>query len=640
MISSGKGNGNSHGVKNLFFLSALISLSIYTACTQYDVTEHEVRQNLGSLDSLSFLGTDSLSALPVPIFDPSMGVWDARQGHFINSSAAILRLDAPGYDSSKEASLAKLFPSVSQATAAAPVTMEILPSINVIEAKAKQFNDGLYAALDLSYYRGIGDVFASHVSAVKALYQKLTNDSAKAFVAAGLSLSDSAVGGFNATLFEEFLTRFRSNEVAHKPIGFYTWNTELEKLFKFMRFFQHPFEWNGITADIVSALRGDASLASTLLKVDDFYSKLTNPLSFVSMAQFAKSGAEASQQGVMQIADSLSRPHKDEIALLPPSTSVETELFNDLFPMGIPPNADLMNELVKAIQNGMVDLTPKAGTGWYGRQVYALETFLLPSKGEEHSKLLLTENYKKRLLEAFKAIITTQRETHVRQLEYGDAGAALQISYSPALRVEPGCTYFLRTALAYAFLKEFLARSVGEATLRSLHGLTENGTRDKDLWSELDYMRGLYHGLYLVAAEDIGMKPSQSPASWPSGDDKLIAETWLAGWKGDPDLLVDARVSVPIFAGGDYTRMWGTLGIRLCRFHVSYATPPRARYAADQAWGQVDLSECDTAQYIIPILEFAEFELAGNRTLTRQEFRTVCDRYSTKEAIIKALEGR
>jgi hypothetical protein len=161
-----------------------------------------------------------------------------------------------------------------------------------------------------------------------------------------------------------------------------------------------------------------------------------------------------------------------------------------------------------------------------------------------------------------------------------------------------------------------------------------------DLWSELEYMRALYHGLYLVAAEDIGMKPAQSPPGWPSISDKSIAETWLKAWSGDADLIVDARVSVPIYAGDYYTRIWGTFGIRLCHLYVSYARAPRFHYSGSQDWMPVDSTECDTAKYLIPILEFGEFQLKGNKTLNRQEFRSICDRYSTKAAMIKALETR
>jgi hypothetical protein len=622
-----------------FFVFILMVILFFTHCssTQYYYTESQSSRNISAHDSLTFLKSDSLSALSLPIFDPSMGVLDARYGFYINNSAAVFRLDVPGYDSSKEPGLSKLYPSVSQAAAAAQGN--VLPSINVIDAKAKQFNDGLYAALDLSYYRGIAAVLTSHVTLVKTLYQKLTTDSARAFVAAGLSLSDSAASGFDAALANKFLSDFLSNEVQYKPIGFYTWNVELEKLFKFMRYFQKIFTWNGIVADIVSALESDTSMLTKARAIDRFYAKLTNPLSYVSMAELAESNCDASQQGLAHLADSLGCPNKDAAALFPPSTSVETELFNAIFPNGVPPGADMMSELIKAIQNGTIDLTPKPETGWYGRQVYALETFLLPSKGKEHSKLLLTENYKKRLLEAFKAIITTQRETHVRQLGTALSGGGTEY-FRPVLRVEPGCTYFLRQALAYAFLKEFLGVSVGQAALQPLYGLTETGTRAMDLWTELEYMRALYHGLYLVSAEDIGMKPTQSPAGWTAASDKSIAESWLNSWSSDPDFQIDARVSVPIYAGDTYTRMWGTFGIRLCHFSASYVIPPRFHYSGSQDWLPVDSTECDTARYLFPVLEFGEFQLNGHRTLTRQEFRSICDRYSTKGAIITALEAQ
>ena len=83
---------------------------------------------------------------------------------------------------------------------------------------------------------------------------------------------------------------------------------------------------------------------------------------------------------------------------------------------GLPAGADLMKEMIQAIRQGKVDLAPKPGSGWYDYQIYALETFLLPEKGEENPKLLLTKAYKKRMLEAFKALMTKRRETHVRDL--------------------------------------------------------------------------------------------------------------------------------------------------------------------------------------------------------------------------------
>ena len=43
-------------------------------------------------------------------------------------------------------------------------------------------------------------------------------------------------------------------------------------------------------------------------------------------------------------------------------------------------------------------------------------------------------------------------------------------------------------------------------------------------------------------------------------------------------------------------------------------------------------------RYLIPVDEFAEVELRGNRVLTRSELRGVCDARKSKEAIVSALE--
>ena len=159
-----------------------------------------------------------------------------------------------------------------------------------------------------------------------------------------------------------------------------------------------------------------------------------------------------------------------------------------------------------------MDLKPKADSGWYEYQVHALETLLLPEKGEEHDKLLLTKTYKKRMMEAFKAFITKRRETHIRQLPGPGIGCSSATSFEhpdvgPRLRIEPCPSYYVRTARAYAFLANFLEAAVGKEELQSLHGLRKEGLREQDLRTELHGMRDLFYGLYLISAEDIGMKP-------------------------------------------------------------------------------------------------------------------------------------
>jgi hypothetical protein len=254
-----------------------------------------------------------------------------------------------------------------------------------------------------------------------------------------------------------------------KPCSFYTWSDELTKVFRFLRFFQQPLprDKSSVIRDLGRVVGSDANLLGDYKTMNAFYARLTNPLDNLTLVDVFEHGAE------------LRSPK--EIAVFPSCGSKETELFRRLFPDGPPPGANLMREMIQAIRTGKVDLAPKADSGWYEYQVHALETFLLPEKGEEHAKLMLTKAYKKRMLEAFQALITKRRETHSRTAKTAEAVAMAPppAEIKPRLRVEPSPSYYLRTARSYDFLLNFLLAAVGEAGLSSLHGLTEGGAAEQ-----------------------------------------------------------------------------------------------------------------------------------------------------------------
>jgi hypothetical protein len=208
------------------------------------------------------------------------------------------------------------------------------------------------------------------------------------------------------------------------------------------------------------------------------------------------------------------------------------------------------------------------------------------------------------------------------------------------LRVEPAPTYYVRTARAYAFLADFLDAAVGKEALQMLHGLTKDGPRKPDLYTELHGMRDLFYGLYLLSAEDIGMKPAVLPDE-PVDCEQCYnrATTWLDGVY-DPDLAADTRVIVPIFVDPvrDVTKAWATLGVRLAKLDADYASPPSILRPDSAEWERVSSGDLGAARYLIPVDEFAEVELSGSHVLTREEFRAVCDENSDKEAIIAALQ--
>src|SRR5262249_20741490 len=152
----------------------------------------------------------------------------------------------------------------------------------------------------------------------------------------------------------------------------------------------------------------------------------------------------------------------------------------------------------------------------------------------------------------------------------------------PRLRVEPCPSYYLRTARAYAFLANFLEAAVGKEGLQSLRGLCKDGERGQDLYAELHFLRDLFYGLYLVSAEDIGLKPAFASDEPVDADAcyKLACD-WLPRAFDDPDMAADTRVAVVVFADPNHevTRLWATLGVRLARLEASYARPPSIKPA-------------------------------------------------------------
>lgn len=600
-----------------------------------EVTDY--RPAPSALDQL--MADDVLSDKP-EAFDPDLVHRVPVDGWLVNLSGAVVRLDVPMARPDQDQRLLELHPSYTAAMRASLGRLgspsDHLASVNLIDGLAKQFDDGLYAALDQAYYQGQGTVLESHVKLVRRLHDAVWPGSqARPFLAAALSLADVSVAGTDETARQRYLQPFLANPVLSKPIGVYTWNPTLEACFRFLRFLQRPLKGADavIGTDLAAALAKDDALRADYIKASHFYGTLTNPLQNRPI-------------------DALLDPSPGEedklrpVAVFPASSSREGELFDRLFPQGLPPDADLMRELITAIRSGTVDLTPRPDSGWYDHQVHALETLLLPEKGRESAKLLLTASYKKRMLEAFQALLTKRRETHVRQLTVPFAAAAAprqQLKIKPRLRLEPALTYYLRTARAYSFLANFLESALGPDGLKALHGLTKEGPREPDLGTELATMRDRFYGFYLLGCEDIGLAPEFLDGETVDRSRcEELATAWLANPYASADLGTDTRVAVPVYYDPvrDVTRLWVTLGVRTTRLETRFARPPKVRPAEGTGdWEDLKPNQVEGRSYLIPVDEFAEVELKGARVLTRDELRALCDQHRTKEAILKALRA-
>jgi hypothetical protein len=634
--------------------------------------EEEIVETKPAQSVIDLLSDDKLSDKK-PVFDA--GIVDtrplgSRRDDFwqLNASGAVIGLDIE--DIGDDEGFDRLYSSFA-AAAKALGQNRILPSVNMIDGKAKQFDDGLYAALDLwqtdNTLEGVRDTRELCTTLLKV---ESLPDEARWFLEAALAVGfrpdegDAPLPALPKPVIEH-VRRFEMDATQSKPVGFYTWNEELKRCFKFLRFLQQGFEkqeWT-LAHSLANAIQVNEQARQQYARMLSFYASLTNPFAAPTLRDVTQH-PDKSLDEIWKL-KGLPESKPPTVHFLPYSTSRELELFNRLFPSGLPDSADLMLEFVKAVRSGKVDLKPRVNSGWYDYQIYALETFLLPERGSENSKLLLTKKYKQRMLEAFKALVTKRRETHVRQLAGGAGSAAPPTEVAPRLRVEPNPTFYLRTARAYAFLETFLTDWVEGPGASPMHGKREGGNRPVALRDELKSMRDFFYGLHLISCEDIGMKDELLEGEVAErGECYLLAARWAdqwyeggtaiddptgspaerkeALWRSDFDLAVDTRVAVPMYTNPLSIRCWGTLGVRPVKLRAWYATPPKIREIDEKGapkgdWGSISEDLLKESHYIILTDEFGEFALKGNRVLNRAEFRDFCDRGKTKRDILSAL---
>ncbi|MDQ1256470.1 MAG: hypothetical protein QG656_1066, partial [Candidatus Hydrogenedentes bacterium] len=470
-------------------------------------------------------------------------------------------------------------------------------------------------------------------------------DEAIAYVAAALEL-----GGVErlplpanaAALQRTYVANFLNAPIDSKPVGFYTQSPDLEKIFRQDRFCQRPISLPAARV-MAQTLFADPALLAQYRAVLALYAHLTNPIS----------------DEFLSVEDVLVLPVcTNTIALFPPGTSMENRLYRQLYQDSELPNENIMNRLIRAIRSGEVDLTPSADSGWYDYQIYALETLLVPEKGQEGEKLCLSKAYKERLIEAFKTILTKKRELHIKHVNLfftcrGD-GSREYIYISPDLRVEPTATYYLRTARDLRFVLNAIEAVLGAEALSAV--TLEDGEM---LGAAGERLVWLFYGLYLQVCYDLGMKPALlqgelSPDQWDAVHEE--AGQWLEKAAADPCYAQDTRYIVPVMADmrRQDVRYWMTVGVQLAKVKADYLRRPQIEILDSEGAAIERLPvegypygypvcmwscECVFAplEVFIPVEVFAE-ATGPAAPYTRDEFRALCDRNGSKAKIVKAIE--
>ena len=633
-------------------VAALLAMAVFAFKVGYET--YEVERTDVDPSKPSDLLTDDKLEDKKPEFNPdlidSRLIGEAENRWQLNASAAVIRLDVPDIRSNEREEMHRLYPGyVRAANALEGAGYTVLPSVNLIGGKAKQFDDGLYAALDMHMAQNAEEGVRDIELCVRGVLTELNpKGDAYAWLYASLEVGRMLTPEEHSRLPEQVGTLARKFLLSPdaEPVGFYAWNENLTRVFQFLRYLQQEFRSReGVPNVLVNALRRNSQAREQYNRMLEFYSRLTNPFIGLSLTQLLESDHETlNLSEIAKIAD-VRRP---VVSFLPSSDSKEVALFERLYPNGVPADAELMRDLITAVRDGRVDLSPDANSGWYEYQLHALETLVLPEKAPENGKLLLTKKYKLRLIEAFKSMVTKTRETHIRQTAVGNAAGAARPpdeTIKPRLRVEPNPTYYLRIARSYAVVQKLVDAMVEQPN--KLVGWTSHGPRERPIGEELDYMRMLFYGLYLISCEDIGFEPQLLDGELTELEPEYtqgIASEWLKSWLSDADLAVDTRVAVPIYrVPGQYTRFWCTVGVRPIKLRASYARQPSWRPEPVDGeepveWEEIPGHQTEPLDCVILGDQFIEVEMRGNVALTRQELRDVCNNHETVDEIISALQ--
>ncbi|MCK5798650.1 MAG: hypothetical protein KAI47_15765, partial [Deltaproteobacteria bacterium] len=592
----------------------------------------------------------------------------------VNKSAAVMKLDVLPFGTDKgvnESGLdGVLFRGRSEAIAAVAKISgtDLLPSMEIVNGAMKPFNDGLYAAIELGVEEGVAGAWESKLELLQAICAKLEAAYATAPSASQEHLKRAMVflgaavilGGGTPKIIPSaliaakaaVLTFKKENPLHARPIGFYTWNEGLGRIFGQDRFLQNDrgtssVQEFGLFSAIAAIVEGDTQLKARYESLLALYAGLTNTYaSFTAVDLFPYMDGIAALENVASIASRFMADHKKKpyvckgtyFAFVPASRSKEMDYFSKKYCTTSPGlKTNLMNELITAIRDGSLSLEPDARSGWYDYQVYALETLLLPEKAAESQHLLLTAAYKKKLVETFKSIITQTRETHVKQLEMGTDRVSMpvkEVDLYPKFPVEPFPTFYLRSARAYRFVGTYLESVLGETFMTRVHRLNEDGSRSKlSLKEELKQMTRLLYGLYVLTARAVGNDPrsgvmKEELAEYPEAECLARAETWIASWKVNPDILKDPRVVLPMWDNSDNAQIiyWAILGVKVVRIstHFVKGHEPKVRsgYSKNEMCALRDFVSHD---YYLLMEQMEQVRISDDvAPPTREEFRKIC----------------
>ncbi len=478
----------------------------------------------------------------------------------------------------------------------------------LLETKAKQFDDGLYAMIEIAVQRGLGAMapkgallnnLSETIERVAGLNS--VSDTLMAARFAGGSLERIPPGRVGVSeLIDNFFASHQS-----KPLSFYTWTDELRK------------HLSARPEAAANAIRSEPNLLAAYQRLLKFVTRITN---------------------------SFSRPHllKDglERCILPPSRTPESTLLDHLPEARTNPDSvKVFDTAFDAVRAGRISLKPTADDGWYQHVLYSIEPLICPDIDPATSRLVLSTSYLQHLRNLAHAYWAMARETHVKQADFGMFGCGFfeRIVVGPDLTVEPLAEHYLRRARAYTFLRTVLDDGFGRDAWIDLPRLRESGVSGS-LGEELASMESLFFGAYATVKHELGFSSPIVEEGRDLQADKNHFAAWTKNIASDPDCGTDLRMMVPVAYNPltDQMRVWAIFGWTYSMLDVSFVQKPS--YKLTLAPGSAVEPDVEFTSHRYDLWQPVVREFDVSRLLDRAEFRELCNQSDSADEIIRSLQ--
>lgn len=525
-------------------------------------------------------------------------------------------------------------------------------SSSILALKAQTFNLGLQAAIELAAEAGFGS-FPGKAAMLKRLatvlsgnlYPELHSIAEVLFGAMVVGELDTEPPRGLVNNVINRVTEFRSHEEASLPVDFYTFNRELESIYKQDRMLETPLGGQQAVYDLVRMMAADKSLRESYEAA----------LSLIHSMTHAPGANQRDLGAYLQLHDEgRMEAETGAVSFFPPHGTHPGYMVHQLLGEGAAPDLGaVLDDVVRELRAGRTMLTPTERSGWFDYLTWALEPLISPERMPEASQLHQADSYRRQLQDVFKEHLFLTRdargrttEGHLPPVPSERSGHQTVLPIEPAVTVEPTASYYLRQAVAYRFVRLILEALFGREGLQAMHRMSVRGPVAEGLEEDLQLMESIFYGAHVVACQELGLATDGGLPVGSGGGPATDAARfvlWMQQLNEDPDVGGDIRTMLPVGYDAQQRKLkvwlsmgWASRPIRFYFFEQPIATVMDASGRPVQD-GQVSVQFREvqhTLWYPVTAVTYVDKMLPPDR------FRSVCTANGNATSIIQAVTGR